>query len=158
MTTYHENILNKIEYCFDVQLDRIKKYKENINSTYEKIIEVIENNDEILIDKCYTVVHESDDIIELNVKVKVPIDDSICSVISSFIHTIDKNQIGFKRDNYSDLDKKNLEYGKKFLNTKLKEYFSKCNFEYKNSIVCIEENINILEINFVRKEKYSDIV
>lgn len=157
--SYEENILNRIDHCFEVQLDRIKEYKSNVQSTYERIIKILETDDNIQIDKQYTYVNKTDDKVEFNVKVRMPIDDSLCSILRLFFETIDPKHIDIssKIDYSSDLDKKNFEYGKKYLNTKFKEYFSKCNFDYVNSIVHIE-NENILEMNFVRKEYYSNIV
>lgn len=157
--SYEKEIMNKIDLCFESQLDKIKEFKKEINSVYEKIIYSLENDNDVQAKCCYNNVYVSDDKLEYKVMVSVPITDSVCSTIRSLFRTIDpKNDVIDSRSDYtSNLVKKNIEYGKNYLDTKFKEYFSKCNFEYDNSIIRIE-NTKVLEMHFVRKEKYSDIV
>lgn len=157
--SYEKEIMNKIDLCFESQLDKIKEFKKEINSVYEKIIYSLENDNDVQAKCCYSNVYVSDDRLEYEVMVSVPITDSICSTIRSLYRTIDpKDDLIDSKSSYSsDLVKKNIEYGKNYLDTKFKEYFSKCNFEYNNSIIRIGDR-KVLEMHFIRKEKYSDII
>lgn len=157
--SYNKEIMNKIDLCFESQLDRIREFKKEINSVYEKIIYALENDNDVQAKCHYSNVYVSDDRLEYEVIVSVPITDSICSTIRSLFKTIDPKDdvIDSKSDYTSELVKKNIEYGKNYLNTKFKEYFSKCNFEYTNSIIRIADR-KLLEMHFIRKEYYSTIV
>lgn len=163
--SYEENILNRIDHCFEVQLDKIREYKKDVNSIYEKIINELENNKDIQVICLYNNVYVSDEKLEYEVEVDVPLDNlmdnHIYSIAKQIFKTIDPiNPDKSLNDFRSDIEKKNIEYGKKFLNDKFKEYFSKCNFEYSNSVIRLGNKITDekFEIHLVRKEKYSEIV
>lgn len=153
--SYDKDILNKIDRCFETQLDRIRDYKKKIHSVYEKIIEAFENND-VQIVNCYNNVYVSDDRLEFDVNVRVPIDKTTFSIIQLLFESNDRN-VNSNTIYYSDIDKKNIIYGKNYLNDKFNEYFSKCNYRYSSFRIENEKALTI-EIRFVRKENYSDIV
>lgn len=167
--SYDIEIINKIDKIFEEKIDRIKHYGDDIPSIFEKIINIFETNGEVKIERSYTNVFEYNDEkktkdenteIEIVVVVSIPIDDSFYSQIRPFFEVVYQERDLFSYEPipvYNDLEKKNIENGKKRLYFKFDEYFSKYNFLYYDERIRIADR-KTLEIRLKKIMKYSDLV
>ena len=168
--SYDIEIINKIDKCFEEELNRRKNYSDDVSSIFESIIEIFETSDETKIERSYTNVFEYNDEtktkeenteVETVVVVSMPISDSFYSQIQPLFEVVYKEKDLFSSEpDYipDDLEKKNIAEAKKRLYFKFDEYFSKYNFLYYDERIRVFPDRKTLEIRLKKIKKYSDII
>lgn len=168
--SYDIEIINKIDKCFEEELNRRKNYIDDVSSIFKSIIEIFETSDETKIERSYTNIFEYNDEtktkeenteVETVVVVSMPISDSFYSQIRPLFEVVYKEKDLFSSEpDYipDDLEKKNIAEAKKRLYFKFDEYFSKYNFIYYDERIHILPDRKTLEIRLKKIRKYSDMI